>query len=215
VFRAIPIIVSAILLSRPTMPLPEARRYARVLAEEARKHDFDPLTAVAIVHFESRWIPSVVSADGEDYGLGQIRARWLGACRDDADPVNDPSPACRAAKVGLLAGENNLRRMATIISANRDLCKEKTGRGDLPRWLAGYEGLNRPSLDVWCAPSAKTWQVVEYRKQLVAQLVTKARRAPKPKTPPQTPADSARYAALRESRAVTAQRAPASVRARP
>lgn len=176
-FRALQVIVSAILLSRPSMPLPEARRYARVLQEEAAQHDFDPFTVVAIVHFESRWHPGVVSPDGEDFGLGQVRARWWGACRDDADPVHDPSPGCRAVKAQLLGGEHNLRRVARIITANRELCKAKTGKADLPRWLAGYEGLNSPSRDVWCAPSAKTWQVVDYRKKLVETLAPAPRHA--------------------------------------
>ena len=186
--RALQVIVSAILLSRPSMPLPEARRYAHVLQGEAARHAFDPLTAVAIIHFESRWYPGAISPDGEDYGLGQIRARWVSGCRDDADPVRDPSPGCQAAKAALLAGENNLRRMAVIISANRDLCKEKTGDGNLPRWLAGYEGPNFPGRDRWCAPNGKTWQVVEYRKKLVALLtppprpaVTKVAHVPKKK----------------------------------
>ena len=140
------------------MPVAEARRYAHVLQEEAAKHAFDPLTAVAIVHFETHWQPGLVSPDGEDYGLGQIRARFVGACRGDEDPVGHPSDACRAAKGSLLVGENNLRRMSVIISANRELCKEKTGSADLPQWLAGYEGLNSPSRDRWCAPSARTME---------------------------------------------------------
>jgi hypothetical protein len=168
--RALPIIVQAILLSRPSMPLPEARRYAKVLQEEAARNDYDPFTVVAIVHHESRWRPGAVSADGEDYGLGQIRARWYGACRTDADPVHDPSPGCRAAKAALLSGEANLRRISVIIRANRELCKEKTDSANLPRWLAGYQGLNSPSHDRWCAPSGITWEVVEYRKKLVDQL---------------------------------------------
>jgi hypothetical protein len=180
VFRPIQIIVSAILLSRPTMPLAEAKRYAHVLQQEATKYVYDPLTAVAIIHFESRWYPGVVSTDGEDYGLGQIRARWFGACRTDADPVRAPSVGCLAAKAALLSGENNLRRMSVIIAANRDLCKEKAGKANLPQWLAGYEGYNSPSRDRWCAPGSKTWQVVEYRKQLVAQL---APPPPAPKAP--------------------------------
>jgi hypothetical protein len=177
VFRAIPVIVSAILLSRPTIPRAEATRYARVLQQEAVKRDFDPLTAVAIVHFESRWNPGAISPDGEDWGLGQIRARWLSACRGDEDPVRAPSDACRAAKNALLAGEVNLRRMGVIISANRELCKEKTGTAILPQWLAGYEGLNYPSLDRWCAPNEKTWQVVEYRKLLLDKLLPKQKPA--------------------------------------
>ncbi|APR78740.1 Hypothetical protein A7982_04087 [Minicystis rosea] len=171
--RPLAIIVSAILMSRPTMPAAEATRYAKLLDEEARKHDFDPLTAVAIIHFESRWQPWVVSPDGEDYGLGQVRGRWLSACRADADPVHAPSDACRAAKMSLLVPANNIRRMASIITANRELCKEKAGTGDLPHWLAGYEGLSRPSLDIWCKPGQRTWQVVAYRKMLVDTLVTR------------------------------------------
>ncbi len=173
VFRPIPVIVSAILMSRPAMPIAEARRYAHVIAEEAEKRSFDPLTVVAIVHFESRWRPGLVSPDGEDHGLGQIRARFWGACRDDEDPVHHPSPACLATKASLLDGATNLRHVATIISANRELCKEKVQSDRLPRWLAGYEGLNSPSRDRWCAPGPKTWAVVGYRQQLVAELVTK------------------------------------------
>ena len=175
--RPLVLIVSAILLSRPSMPVPEATRYARVLSEEAVKHDFDPLTGVAIIHFETRWRPNLVSPDGEDYGLGQIRARFMGGCRDDADPVHDPSETCKAAKAALLVGENNIRRMASIITANRELCKEKTGRADLPKWLAGYEGLNSPSRDRWCAPGTKTWQVVEYRKTLLETLLARRGKA--------------------------------------
>ncbi len=176
-FRALPIIVSAILLSRPGMPLPEARHYARVLQEEASRHGYDPLTAVAIVHFETHWQPGLVSPDGEDYGLGQIRARWWGACRDDVDPVHDPGPGCRAVKASLLVGEVNLRRMSVIITANRELCKDKTGTANLPQWLAGYEGLNFPGRDRWCAPNSRTMRVVEYRQQLLALLGPKPRRA--------------------------------------
>lgn len=217
-FRALPIIVSAILLSRPGMPLPEARHYARVLQEEATRHDFDPLTAVAIVHYETHWQPGLVSPDGEDYGLGQIRARWWGACRNDADPVHDPSDACRAVKASLLVGENNLRRMSLIITANRELCKDKTGTANLPQWLAGYEGLNFPSRDTWCAPNWKTMRVVEYRKQLLALL------APKPKRAPVTGAKAVKAVARateqspaavgRASSSTRAALAPASVRRR-
>jgi hypothetical protein len=177
VIRPLAVIVSAILMSRPTMPVTEATRYARVLDEEARKHAFDPLTAVAIIHFESRWQPWQISPDGEDYGLGQVRARYLGACRGDDDPVGHPSPACRAAKATLLAGETNIRRMASIITANRDLCRTKTGNANLAHWLAGYEGLNRPALDRWCAPGPRTWQVVAYRQELVAALAPAPRKA--------------------------------------
>ena len=125
--RALQLIVSAILLTRPQMPRAEAERYARVIQEEAVRRDFDPFTVVAIVHYESHWLPGVVSPDGEDYGLGQIRARFLTGCHEDADPVRAPSPGCRAAKATLFAGDVNLRRVAMLITANRELCKDKVG----------------------------------------------------------------------------------------
>jgi hypothetical protein len=171
--RSIPLLVSAILMSRPSMPRVEAARYAAVLNEVALEHDFDPLTAVAIIHFETHWYPSLISADGEDYGLGQVRGRYLSACRDDADPVGAPSPACQAAKANLLDGAFNIRRMATIITANREMCRERTGTALAPQWLAGYQGYNSPSSDRWCSPGEKTWRVLDYRKELIATLLPK------------------------------------------
>jgi hypothetical protein len=170
VLRPIAVIVSAILLSRPTIPRAEAFRYARALQAEAQTHDFDPLTGVAIIHFETRWNPTLVSQDGEDYGLAQIRARFFGACREDTDPVHSPSEGCRAAKAALLAGETNIHRMAVIISANRELCKAKTGTAHFPQWLAGYEGLSFPRIRGWCKPSAVTWRVVAYQRELALRL---------------------------------------------
>lgn len=164
------------MMSRPAMPIAEATRCARLIQREAVAHDLDPLTAVAIIHFESGFRPGAISPDGEDYGLGQIRARWLSACRADEDPVNAPSDACRAAKIALLSPENNIRRMADLITANRELCKAKVGRADLPLWLAGYEGLNSFSRQKWCSPSDRTMQVVEYRKMLVDRLAPVAPR---------------------------------------
>src|SRR6202034_3338023 len=102
-----------------------------------------------------------------------IRARFWGACRDDEDPVHHPSEACLAAKASLLDGATNLRHVSAIITANRDLCKTKVGSANLPNWLAGYEGLNSPSRHRLGRPGPKTWRVVAYRQQLVADLVTK------------------------------------------
>jgi len=174
--RSIPLLVSAILMSRPTMPKAEAAHYATVLNQVALEHDFDPLTAVAIIHFETHWQPSLISADGEDYGLGQVRARYLSACRDDEDPVGAPSAACQSAKESLLDGTFNIKRMATIITANREMCRERTGTALAPQWLAGYQGYNSPSTDRWCSPGNKTWRVLDYRKELISALV------PRPKT---------------------------------
>jgi hypothetical protein len=190
--RPIAIIVAAIALSRPGIAVDEAERYAKVLQEEAKERGFDPLTAVAIVHFESGWHPEVVSSNREDYGLGQIRARYVGACRSDSSPRDNPSDECRALKKSLLDAETNLRTMAQLIDDNRKLCLEKTKSGATSRWLASYQGLNFPKQGKWCQPGEKTWQVVKYRDFLVRELGKKkpsasakngASKSAKPKPP--------------------------------
>ncbi|TKC99580.1 hypothetical protein [Polyangium fumosum] len=180
--RPIAVLVAGMLLSRPGMPKDEADRYARVLAEVAAARGFDPLVAVAIVHFETQWRPSLVSADGEDYGLGQVRARFAGACREDADPVNAPSEACQRVKDSLLDGATNLRRMGGIIAANMEFCKAKTGSAKTERWLSGYQGYGDPERGRFCEPGEKTRIVIDYYKGLVAKL------APPPKPAPPKPA---------------------------
>jgi hypothetical protein len=169
--RLVATLVSAILLSHPGMPKEEATRYAKVLNEVGKERDFDPLLAVAIIHFETRWRPGLVSEDGEDHGLGQVRARFIGACRSDEDPLGNPSEACKAVKASLLNGEHNIRVMGAIIEANRDLCKEKTGTAKAQQWLAGYEGLNFPEQHRWCRPNEKTWRVISYHQELLDKLL--------------------------------------------
>jgi hypothetical protein len=168
-FRPLAIIVSAILLSRPELAPEEAERFAKVVQSEAKDRGFDPLTAVAIVHSESGWHPGTVSSNGEDYGLGQIRARYVGACKGDTDPLSNPSAECRAVKESLLDAESNLHTMAQLISDNRKLCLEKTKSAALPRWLASYQGLNFPKQKRWCVPGEKTWQVIKYRDWLLRE----------------------------------------------
>jgi hypothetical protein len=174
--RSVAVLVAAMSMSRPGIPKEEATRYAHVLNESAQEYDFDPLTAVAIIHFETRWRPNLISSDGEDYGLGQVRARFLAPCREDEDPLRAPSDGCKAAKASLLDGAVNIRRMASIISANRDLCREKTGTAKVFQWLAGYQGRNQPSKDKWCQPAEGTWRVLAYREELLAKFF------PKPKS---------------------------------
>ncbi|MDI3281770.1 hypothetical protein [Polyangium sp. 15x6] len=187
--RPIAVLVAGMLLSRPGMPKDEANRYARVLAEVAAARGFDPLIAVAIVHFETQWRPTLVSADGEDHGLGQVRARFAGACRDDADPVNAPSEACQRVKDSLLDGATNLRRMGAIIAANMEFCKVRTGSTKAERWLSGYQGYGDPERGRFCEPGPKTRIVLDYYKELVAKLAPPPKPAPKPKATRPPPPD--------------------------
>lgn len=178
--RPIELIVAAILLCRPSLPEADATRYAKVLSFEARRQNFDPLTGVAIIQHESGWTPRLVSDDGEDFGLAQIRARYVGACKGDLDPLGSPSAACREVQSTLLDPDFNIRQMAATIALNRQFCLRRTGRRDTAAWIASYQGLNFPSQKTWCRPGKPTWEVLELQEKLVAYA---QRRSAKHKAP--------------------------------
>jgi len=174
-------IAVAILLCQPGLGNRVASRYAGVLADEARQHRFDPMTAAALICHESHWLAGAVSRDGEDYGLGQVRARFIGACRADLDPVSSPSPSCLATKASLLDPVYNIRVVAEQIERWKRLCRSKTGRRATDQqWLSGYGGLSRPAQGTWCGlrrskgrwvalPTAKVvLQVLRYRRLLAS-----------------------------------------------
>jgi len=182
----------AIKRSNPGLSQKVRLLYARLVIKQAKRHDFDPFTAVAIAHSESRWRPGAISPDGEDYGLGQIRARFQLGCRDDADPVSHPDEDCRAAKARLLSPAYNLAMMGSAITAWRELCRDKkrgTGRPALfHRWLAGYGGMHRPKAGIRCGQKKVRgrWKdlplrprlraIIEHRKQLIRDLRKRRRR---------------------------------------
>jgi hypothetical protein len=176
VLRSIALIVAAIRLSRPDLPDETVTRYATALQGSAKQHRFDPLTAVAIIHHESGWDPQRISESGEDYGLAQIRARYVGACRDDADPLHAPSEQCQRVKHELLDPEANIRTMGEVIELNRELCLTKVKSAALHRWLASYQGRNHPEKHRWCQPGKETWEVVRYQQWLIAAVTKKPRR---------------------------------------
>jgi hypothetical protein len=138
----------AILLCNPGRG--QADSYATLLHRESIRHGFDAMTATALICHESRWSSGAASRDGEDYGLGQIRARYIGGCKGDLDPVRNPSDACLRTKGMLLDGESNLRLTADTIMRWKRLCRTKAGSASEKHWLAGYGGLSRPSQGTWC-----------------------------------------------------------------
>jgi hypothetical protein len=141
--RSLGVILAAILLSQPRMSPETARGYATEVRSVARDRHVDPLTIVAMVHYESMWIASVGS--NACVGLGGICLASFRACQLDLD-----DPGCRAKRLELLDGRANLRAMGSFIQSNRDFCRKKTGRAELRHWLASYQGLNRPGAGVWC-----------------------------------------------------------------
>jgi Transglycosylase SLT domain len=171
--RSLAVIVAAIQLRHPDLPASEAERYATVLREQAEIHDFDPITGVAIISHESRFVPEARSKNGEDFGLAQIRARYIGACKGTKDPVRHPTPACRAVQQELLTPEENIKQMALLITRNRKFCQKKVGSSTLPRWLASYQGRNNPRKRSWCKPGDGTYRVIRTRNEILRGLKKK------------------------------------------
>lgn len=171
--RSLAFIVAAIQLRHPEVSNEDAERYARLLREQAEIHDFDPISGVAIISHESRFKPEARSKNGEDFGLAQIRARYIGACKGDKDPVRRPSEACSEVQRQLLTPEENIRQMGLLISRNRAFCKKKVGSATFARWLASYQGRNNPRKRVWCKPGEGTYKVIRTRQQILNALAKK------------------------------------------
>lgn len=174
-FRTIATIAFAIRFGHPEVSEEDANRYAVALQAEAERNDFDPLTGVAIIHRESRFTPRAISRDGEDFGLAQVRARYVGACRQDKNPRWKPSEACKAVKERLLEPEENIAVMGQIIAGHRKLCKQKVGNASFLGWLASYQGSNSKKENRWCVPSDGARRVARYRDKLV-WAVSKAKK---------------------------------------
>jgi Transglycosylase SLT domain len=174
VFRSIAAIVLAIRSIQPDVGEADANRYATALQIEAERHDFDPLTGVAIIQHESRFRARAISPDKEDFGLGQVRARHFGACKKDRDPKLRPSAGCRAVKERLLEPEENIRIMAELITSHRKICRMKAGNDRFPSWLASYQGRNSIKENRWCVPGDGTLKVIRVRDRLARVLMQRS-----------------------------------------
>jgi Transglycosylase SLT domain len=175
VLRSIATIAVAIRFGHPDVSEEDATRYAVALQAEAERNQFDPLTGVAIIHRESRFHAGAVSRDGEDYGLAQVRARYVGACKNDRDPRRRPSAACQAVKLALLDPVENIRVMSELIAGHRKLCRQKVGSASLQGWLASYQGSNSAKNNRWCSPSEGALTVVKYRDRLAREVARRTK----------------------------------------
>ncbi len=114
-------------------PRQEAARY---LSELGAKHGFDALTLVAIVKGESDWRPGIVSKNGRDFGLAQIRATNFRECR----PSTYDEKSCDWRKQSLLHWRMNLMLAANMIQANREYCNRLVGDDMAIHWLQAFQG---------------------------------------------------------------------------
>ncbi len=169
------------------------RAYAKLVRDVAKRHDIDTFTIVALIHNESRWRSSTVSRDGEDFGLGQVRARYLPGCDRTMAAAKDTSASCLAVKARLSSVAYNIRVLGGAINAWRKTCRKRTGRRALlRRWLHGVGGMGKPpSLicgmrkvkgrwrDIKLRPELR--KILRYRKRLIRQWDSKHRRRRKRK----------------------------------
>lgn len=133
-----PLTVETVALAISLIQGPWAKQYAKPVYEAARLADVDPLMMVAYVQHESSFRARVSSRDGEDWGLGQVRARHQAPCSDWK------SRACEEEKQKLLNPSYNLRVVAGKI---RHIKNQKPFE-DNPvdeQWLAGLAGTTNPS----------------------------------------------------------------------
>jgi hypothetical protein len=137
-------IAAAIELAAPSLPKAPRLEYAEIIARDATKAGLDPMDIVAIVGHESQFKKGALSKNHEDYGLGQLRARFLPACRFDKHPVKHPSRACRALQKKLLRdGSFNLHLTVRIAATWSEKCRTtsvKTETEAAAIWMAGYAG---------------------------------------------------------------------------
>lgn len=167
----------AILLCRPSLPLATAQTYARIVLDRATALHMDPLMMVAVVDHESGWNEGAVSKDGEDVGLGQIRARYIGACVGEANPVHAPSPKCAAEKARLRTGTYNLEVMANGLERWISICKQKTGAATEIGVLTAYSGANKQKLGQWCGMEVRDGKSSPLPIRLVVRQFLQRRRA--------------------------------------
>ena len=163
--RSVAVIAWAIGLSQPSLPQRSRVAYAKTVREVSKEHHIDPFTIVAIGWHESRWRSSVISRDGEDYGIMQIRARYVGGCRGKPGD----SESCKATKASLLNPHVNIRSAARHITEWRKTCRKLTGRPALfARWLHGYGGMGNLKRKIICGQQKLKgrWRDLPVRKKL-------------------------------------------------
>lgn len=183
------LLAGLILACNPTLPGKTAARYAQITAKQAVSAGVRADIVVALVCSESGWRSGAVSADREDWGLGQVRARYLPGCREDADPTGAPSSSCRLEQQRLLEPEHNLRVVGKAIKSWRELCRQQTGHAKERNWLAGYVGLGRRGRSLcgmtfskgrWTyQPTSDSVQrILDYRRRLARQSAKGRRKSP-------------------------------------
>lgn len=121
--RAVAIVAQAIASMWPLFPAAERAPAAAELCELSEARAFDPFTAVAVIHNESRGNTAAIGSAGE-VGLGQVK----------------PQNAAHAE--ALLDWRINLAATVGAFGAWRSYCQRTVGTGLAVYWLQGYQGFD-------------------------------------------------------------------------
>lgn len=147
-------IVLALNLASPHMPVNVATWYASVIQERERKIHIDPLIEISIATHESKWNSRLISSDGEDYGLMQVRAKY-----------------CSSPPENLLNGGTNLYIGANIMRNNYNYCYKKLGREpETQEWLSCFQGTCKTPATT-CKPTKLTAPIEKYAECLRDSLI--------------------------------------------
>jgi hypothetical protein len=141
------LIKQALSIACLTLPTPSVDAYANVIETQSTKLGQDPLVTVAIIKHESKCNSGVISEDGFDYGLMQLRAKFY------------KGPA-----VNLLNPWVNITVGSYWIQSSQEFCYDKLGREPLTQeWLSCYQGTCKSrKTGQWCQPTAMTNRVEKY-----------------------------------------------------
>ena len=155
-FREIAQIVLGIHLSAPHLPMVKAEQFAPVIQQQAQAIDVDPLTIVSIIEHESLFRERVISADGQDYGLMQVRAKFHLHNRSGD---------------WLLNGTSNIRAGVRLLKYSRDLCASVLGREPkVSEFVACYAG-SCYNHERMCKPINLSRQIEKYQDCLETDIL--------------------------------------------
>jgi len=146
----------ALSLACSGLPTPSVDAYATVIYNQSVKLEQDPLITVAIIKHESKCVSSIISDDGFDFGLMQIRAMYYGG----------PS-------VNLLNPWVNITVGSYWIQSSQDFCHKQLGREPAAtEYLSCYTGACKTK-GKWCQPTKMSRDIAEYAACLQDNLSVK------------------------------------------
>ena len=143
-------IILALQLSAPGLNVKTNHYYAKTIYRQQVKLGVDPLDTIAIAAHESHWNQSLVSKDGLDWGLMQIRSKY----------VKIPSQYLLEGSVNIKVGTN------FMVSAQNFCGKWLKREPSKQEWLSTYQGSKRR-----CKSTNMAFKVESYSKCIYDSLL--------------------------------------------